>query len=163
MQEDLLYATMGGLMGTATGRELEKRESTLPVPPAGYEPETLDATIQTYIQACEASTRAAKAIGVEVEKAVTALLAEVHDRTPEEQADLVTKLHDRLAKANLNLVKSTDELTRLRSFLAGGPDQRTDMTVKGEIELTAMLLTAVRAHGWRVVDSEGAEVEVALA
>lgn len=129
-------------------------------PPAGYEPESLDRTLAAYIGAIERSIETAKTLGDKVETAVTALLSQMTG-TPEEQAELLTRLHERLSKANLNLVKSTDELTRLRSFLAGGPDRREDITVKGELDLRMQLVAAIQQLGWRVVDEKGAVIEVA--
>lgn len=129
-------------------------------PPAGYEPESLDATITAYVAAIQKSIETAKALGEKVETTVTTLIGQLTG-TPEEQAELLTKLHERLSKANLNLVKSTDELTRLRSFLAGGPDRREDHTVKGELDLRVQLLAAIRQFGWRVVDANGVEVKAA--
>jgi hypothetical protein len=129
-------------------------------PPAGYDAESLDVTIRTYVEAVEKSITTAKAIGEKVESTVTTLLSQLTG-TPEEQAELLTKLHERLSKANLNLVKSTDELTRLRSFVAGGPDRREDITVKGELEIRVQLLAAIKQLGWRVTDANGTPIEVA--
>jgi hypothetical protein len=55
-------------------------------------------------------------------------------------------------------VKALDELTRLRSFVAGGPDSRPDLTVRSEIELRAILIQGVQAFGLRVVDKAGHDI-----
>lgn len=128
------------------------------LPPAGYEPTKLDATLRSYVASCEKSIRIAESLGTKVESAIDALVKGEVEGTPEEQAELLTRLHERLTKANLNLVKSTDELTRLRSFLAGGPDSRPDLTVKGEIELRMILFAAVKAQGLKIVTADGVEV-----
>lgn len=163
---------MGTLMGTPglqpetgrPGRALAIRSAHSPatLPPAGYEPTDLDDSIKEYVAACGVSVKVAHSLSKQVEEAVTALVGQVQG-SPEEKAELLSRLHERLSKATLNLVKSTDELTRLRSFLAGGPDQRADLNVKGELELTSMVVQAVRALGWRVVDAAGNEIEVTVA
>lgn len=130
--------------------------------PAGYEPAELDTMLRSYVAAAEKSIRITESIGTKAEEAVTALIEQVKKATDFDgalmTADALTKLHERLTKANLNLVKSTDELTRLRSFLAGGPDSRPDLTVKGEIELRAILFAAVKAQGFKLVNADGVEV-----
>lgn len=143
------------------GRAVAQRTAQFPAtPPAGYEPAALDDTIRSYVAAVEKSIRTADALSKRVEEAVTDLIKQITG-TPEEKAELLTKLHERMSKAALNLVKSTDELTRLRSFLAGGPDSRPDLTVRGEVELRSLLLVAVQQLGWRVMDANGKAIEVA--
>jgi len=153
----------------ATGRPGRAEATSVPalspsqLPPAGYEATKLDATLRSYVASCETSIRIAKSLGTKVETVIETLVKGGVTGTPEEQAELLTRLHERLTKANLNLVKSTDELSRLRSFLAGGPDARADLSVKGEIELLGIVLTAVRAMGWSVVDQSGKAIEVQAA
>lgn len=153
----------------ATGRPGRADATSVPalspsqLPPAGYEAKELDGTLRSYIASCETSIRIAKSLGTKVESAIETLVKGAVAGSPEEQAELLTRLHERLTKANLNLVKSTDELSRLRSFLAGGPDARADLTVKGEIELVGMILAAVRTMGWAVVDQNGKAIEVLAA
>lgn len=130
--------------------------------PSGYEAAELDTTVRSYVAVCERSIRTAESLGKKVEEAVTTLVAQVTG-SPEEQADLLTKLHERLSKANLNLVKSTDELTRLRSFLAGGPDSRPDLSVRGEHELLLVVLQAAAQLGWKVYDGQGRELAIDVA
>lgn len=147
----------------ASGRPVRADRTLVPAPstlsPAGYAPDSLDETLRSYLAAGEKSIQVARALGAKVEEAVNTLVAEMTG-TPEEQAELLTKLHERLTKACLNLVKSTDELSRLRSFLAGGPDSRPDLSLQGEVELRVMLVAAVQQLGWRVMDQAGVIVEV---
>jgi hypothetical protein len=135
-------------------------------PPAGYEPDKLDTTIRSYVGACEKNIRTAESLGTKVEAAITALINLPATTAPDAivaEANMLTKLHERMTKASLNLVKSTDELTRLRSFLAGGPDSRPDLTVRGEIELRGLLLVAVKQLGWSVRDAAGKAIDVEVA
>lgn len=132
------------------------------VPPAGYDAHALDKTILSYLATIEKSIRIAESLGTKVEQAVTTLCEQITG-TPQEQAELLTTLHDRLAKANLNLVKSTDELTRLRSFLAGGPTDRKNLDVTGEVELRSLLVVAVKQLGWTVIDAGGKPIDVEAA
>lgn len=128
---------------------LSVREANMPapMPPAGYDPSRLDQTIRGYLAVGEKSIRHAESLQTRIEKALERLAtAPDADDALEEAATLVT-LHDKLSKANLNLVKATDELTRLRSFLAGGPDSRADLTVMGELDLRALVVTAVKKLG----------------
>jgi hypothetical protein len=174
-----MAAMMGESAGStmpATGRpgraavmpSLDCTRSTVPalsshLTPAGYEPAQLDAALRSYLATCEKSVRIAESLGKKVEEAVNTLIAQMQAATDydgaAEHATLATTLHERLSKANLNLVKSTDELTRLRSFLAGGPDSRPDLTVKGEVELRVLLFAAVKKLGLRVTTDNGVEVE----
>lgn len=148
--------------GAVTTRGDAAPASSPSLPPAGYEPTALDETIRSHIAACQKAVRIADTIGNRVETAVNDLVTQIAG-TPEEKAELLTKLHERLSKATLNLVKSTDELTRLRSFLAGGPDRREDITVKGELDIRVQLLAAITQLGWRVVDGDGRDIVVEAA
>ena len=159
MGESAVQATATGRPGRAvTTRGNAAPAQSSPLTPAGYESTQLDESLRAYVATCERSIRTAESLGKKVEEAVTTLVEQIQG-SPEEKAELLTKLHERLSKANLNLVKSTDELTRLRSFLAGGPDSRPDLTVKGEIELRAILFAAVKSQGFRIVTEAGVEVE----
>jgi Ser/Thr protein kinase RdoA (MazF antagonist) len=110
---------------------------------AGYEPARLDVMIQGYLRVCERAVAQAEALGPLVEQAI-GLLAEtpVADTKEDvrERASDATLLFERTTKASLNLVKAADELTRLRSFLAGGPDSRPDISAMGEHELRQMIV-----------------------
>lgn len=165
---------MGAMMGesavpaTATGRPgraATTRGAAAPahsLTPAGYEASELDATLRSHIAASEKNIRIAETLGPKIEEAVTTLIAVIKAATDYDgaiaQLEDLTRLHERFTKANLNLVKSTDELTRLRSFLAGGPDSRADLTVMGEIQLRALVFTAVKNLGLRVVNGDNIEV-----
>src|SRR5262245_12548522 len=110
------------VQATATGRT-GRAGSSVPatsrpspsLPPAGYKPDKLDATIRDHLEVCEVTIRHAQALGKRVEKALERLEG-AQLGTAVEEAELVTTLFDRMAKANLNTVKSVDELSRLRSF-----------------------------------------------
>jgi hypothetical protein len=78
-------------------------------------------------------------------------------------AEVATMLLERLSKAGLNMVKALDEMSRLRSFLAGGPDHRSDLSVHSEVELRGMLVMAVEALGWKVIDGAGRHVPALVA
>jgi hypothetical protein len=121
--------------------------------PVGYEPHRLDETINSHIGACEKAIRIAESLGKKVGEAVehVSQLTLSGGSSAVDDADKLSALHERMTKATLNLVKATDELSRLRSFVAGGPDSRTDYTGKSEVELRQMLFEHVRALGYDVV------------
>jgi hypothetical protein len=141
------------------GRGIPAGRSDAALPPAGYEPTQLDTTIRSHIAACEKAVRIAESLGPKVEEAVNQIVNGQMAGTPEVKADLLSKLHERLSKATLNLVKSTDELSRLRSFLAGGPDSRPDLSARGERELRVLLFKAILQLGWRVIDDKGQVID----
>jgi hypothetical protein len=133
------------------------------VTPAGFQPEDLDAAVRSHVAAASTAIRHAESLGKRVEVA----LANLEKHTLQGSGDLdtalaeanaLTTLFDRQSKASLNLVKALDELTRLRSFVAGGPDSRPDLTVRSEIELRAILIQGVQAFGLRVVDKAGHDI-----
>lgn len=161
---------MKGSLGQAPttgrpGRAVTTRGSTAaahsPTPPAGYDASELDSSIKKYLVVCERTIRHAEHIGKQVSTYLERL-----DSAPAgpdgtmADASQATTLLERLTKAGLNLVKATDELSRLRSFLAGGPDSRPDLSGSGEAELRKMLLVAVLALGWKVTDGAGRAIEV---
>ena len=115
----------------------------------GYEPEKLDSAIRRHLAVAETSVRHAEALGQRVEEALKNLeghkLAGAADLdTALEEASLLTVLFDRQSKAVLNLVKATDELSRLRSFVAGGADSRPDLASLSDSELAAKVLEAAQ-------------------
>lgn len=124
-------------------------------PPAGYTADKLDDTLGTYLAVANRTIRHAEALGKRVEDALANLEAAglTGGASALDEANTITVLYDRMTKAGLQLTKALDELTRLRSFLAGGPDSRPDLTVKGEIELRALVLTAVKTLGLKVVEA----------
>jgi hypothetical protein len=114
--------------------------------PAGYAPEDLDKSLRKYISVCEANIRHAASLSKRVEGSLAALeTVKVED--PVAHANTLTTMYDRMIKAGMNAVKAIDELSRLRSFLAGGPDSRPDLTIKGEVELRHMIVSAVKQMG----------------
>jgi len=118
--------------------------------PTGYHPEELDQTIQKFIAVAEVNIRHAQRLSKRVEDALAAL-DDGKAEDPVEHANKMTIIWERLAKTGMALVKSTDELTRLRSFVAGGPDSRPDLTVKGELQLRTIVLAAVKQLGKEAV------------
>lgn len=136
-------------------QDLALRSQTMP---AGYPPEELDKALRKYVAVAEQNMRQVESLGPRVEEALKALEgAEGEDAL--DTANKMTILYDRMTKAGLNVVKAIDELTRLRSFLAGGPDSRPDLTVRSEIELRAMILTAVKSMGPGVVAELVSEIQ----
>jgi hypothetical protein len=138
---------MGGNQVTAGTLPPQVSSAILPV---GYAPQDLDASLQKYIAVVEANVRHAASLQKRVGEALKALEG-VPVEDPVRHANTVTLMYDRMIKAGMNAVKAIDELSRLRSFLAGGPDSRPDLTVKGEIELRAMIVGAVKHMGPEVV------------
>lgn len=123
--------------------------------PAGYDAPSLDATLRSYIAVAEKTIRQAESLGKRVDEALVNLEnAGLQGGVfAIREAGAMTMLHDRMSKSSLQLVKALDELTRLRSFLAGGPDSRPDLTIKGELDLRAIVLTAVKTLGMKVVEA----------
>ncbi len=114
----------------------------------GYEPHALDETIARHIAVAEKAIRVAQALEPLVTETVRRLSdAKIEVGTEAPAANQATILFDRMTKASLNLVKAVDELSRLRSFVAGGPDSRPDLSAKGETELRDVLLDALRKLG----------------
>jgi hypothetical protein len=128
--------------------------------PAGYEAPALDDAIRAGIAAANANARHCEALGKRVEDALKNLESHKLGAAPLEEANALTTLHDRMAKANLNTVKALDELSRLRSFVAGGPDSRPDITARGEHELRKMILQALVQLGLRAIDAKGDVIDV---
>jgi hypothetical protein len=119
-----------------------------------YEPDALDRQIRTYVAVCERSAVIAEHLAKKAEAAMEAVAKRPlrgGAKTMAEAKEL-TQLHERLSKANLNLVKAMDELSRLRSFLAGGPDSRPELTHKSEVELRALVLEIAPRLGFRLVE-----------
>jgi hypothetical protein len=112
--------------------------------PVGYDATQLDPLIADYIAVVERAVGQVKALGDKLEPLIRN--ADLDDPAA------ATLLYDRMAKAALNVTKALDELSRLRSFVDGGPDSSKELTAKSEVELRAMLLTALPKLGLRVVD-----------
>lgn len=109
-------------------------------PVVAYDPADLDKQIKRYLGIAERNAQIVEELGPKLaEKA----------RIEADGLDLESTsiVYDRLVKADLNLVKALDELSRLRSFLSGGPDTRPDLSSMGEIELRGVLLLGIKALG----------------
>jgi len=115
-----------------------------------YDPTDLDRSIRRYVGVAERNIAAMETLGGQITPLLE-VLKPVLDGTAApaalETIERVTVIYDRLVKAGLNLTKATDELSRLRSFLSGGPDSRPDLTAASEIELRAILVAAVKKLG----------------
>ena len=124
---------------------------TLSGHPEGTRQVALDEQIKRYIGIAERNSKIVEEIG-------PVLADKIRAETASLDAESTSIIYDRLVKADLNLVKATDELSRLRSFLAGGPDTRPDLSSLGENELTGMFVAMVRALGvtkvQQVIDAE---------
>lgn len=111
-------------------------------PVVGYDPVALDEQVRKYVGIAEKNLALLEDLGAPL---AAGIKAEVEAKSLD--AESTSIIYDRLVKAGLNLVKATDELSRLRSFLSGGPDTRPDLSSLGEVELRAIILGAVRALG----------------
>lgn len=109
-------------------------------PVVGYDPVALDEQIKRYVGIAERNSKIVEELG-------PVLADKIRAETSSLDAESTSIIYDRLVKADLNLVKATDELARLRSFLSGGPDTRPDLSSLGEIELRGIIVTAIRALG----------------
>jgi len=109
-------------------------------PVVGYDPVALDAQLTKYVAAAERNLGILEDLGAPLAEKVKAQTAGL-------DVEATSIIYDRLVKAGLNLVKATDELSRLRSFLSGGPDTRPDLSSLGETELTVLFINMVRALG----------------
>lgn len=121
---------------------------------AGYEADVLDPILDSQIAVCAKTVRQAELLGKKVEEALRKLdeVALQGGANALQDANAVTMLFERMSKAGLNVVKAVDELSRLRSFMAGGPDSRPELTGKSEIELRALIVGLLPQLGLKVVD-----------
>lgn len=109
-------------------------------PVVAYDPVDLDKQIKKFLAIAERNIDTLEALGEPLAKRIK---AEVDANSLDAEATSI--VYDRLVKAGLNLVKATDELSRLRSFLSGGPDTRPDLSSMGELELRGVLLAGIKA------------------
>ena len=119
--------------------------------PAGVDPRALDTSLSLYVGQAESAIRHVEALSKAIEASLGNMM--VPDRPTLDEADTITNIHERATRSALNAVKALNEVARLRSFLAGGPDSRPDLTVRGEIELRAIVLGAIKDLGWKVVEA----------
>ena len=121
-------------------------------PVVGYDPVALDEQIRRYIGIAERNSKIVEELG-------PVLADKIRAETATLDAESTSIIYDRLVKADLNLVKATDELSRLRSFLSGGPDTRPDLSSLSEVELTGIFIGMIRTLGVaRVQELVDAEV-----
>jgi hypothetical protein len=119
----------------------------------GYQPEELDALLHRYLTQAEQFLKMGQSLTAQTENALK-VIASADDpgwKTPAEAGEALTNWLDRLARAGANVVKALDQLSRLRSFLAGGPDSRPDLSSRGEQDLRRMLEETLSRMGHRMV------------
>jgi hypothetical protein len=122
--------------------------------PTGYRADGLDKTLARYIGVCESNIHLLADLVPKVESLLKLVAKSKDDpETALITANQVTVLYDRMSKAGLNIVKALDELSRLRSFVAGGPDTRPDLLNKGEHELRALVRDAAIKFGLLPADA----------
>ena len=126
---------------------------------AGYEAPTLDPILEKHVSACQVSIESVNSLKKALEQAIVNMQLAAPGTDSVQEAERVAAIFEKVSRASLNLVKATDELTRLRSFLDGGPDSRPDLTSRGELELRVIVLKAVQQLGWKVVEQDGKAVE----
>lgn len=119
--------------------------------PAGFEPTGLDPTLRKYVTFAEENMRLLEVMGPKLSAIIERLAASPEGPTAIRDAEDITLIYDRMSKAGLNIVRALDELSRLRSFLAGGPDSRPDLSHRGEHELRTLLLDACEKLGFDLV------------
>lgn len=125
-----------------------------PGPKTAYDPAALDRSVRRYVGVAEKNLAVMESIGDDIPSILEKFKARVKvDAEAFDDLERLTVVYDRLVKAGLNLVKATDELSRLQSFLGGGPDSRPDLTAASEIHLRELLVTAIRQLGPAVVQA----------
>jgi hypothetical protein len=117
----------------------------------GFEPEKLDQTVDRLIRQLDAGLNDVAQLQPLITRLAARLAVDLDERddggTPDERErnheKLLAKL-ERYTKLLLNLTKTTDELARLRSFAAGGADQRPDVGRLSDYELEELVLKAAQ-------------------
>lgn len=123
-------------------------------PATAYDAAALTASVRRYVGVAERNLAAMEELGNQIQpllERVKPLLEQSAPAAALDDAERVTIVYDRLVKAGLNLVKATDELSRLTSFLSGGPDSRPDLTAMSEVELRQILIEQAEKLGLRIV------------
>ena len=145
----------------AVSLPLVPESGLLPQSQAGYEPEALDKALENGVRACERVIFQTESLGKQVETALENMKASLGGPDALHEAERVVLVFERMTKSCTYLVKCTDELTRLRSFLAGGPDSRPDLSAKSESDLVKEVLAAIKGLGWQVtIPSSGKLIPV---
>lgn len=122
-------------------------------PVVGFDPAALSAQVTRYVGIAEKNIALLEKMGTPLADLVK---AEMEAKSLD--AESTSIIWDRLVKAGLNLVKATDELSRLTSFLSGGPDTRPDLSSLSEVDLRGILVVAIKALGVTEVQKLLAEV-----
>lgn len=118
-------------------------------PVVAYDARSLRLNVRRYVDIAESNLLALETVGAQM-RPLLETLRDAIDRDAVEGTvtlERISIVWDRLVKAQTNLVKATDGLARLESFLDGGPDSRPDLSSMGENELRAIVVSAVRALG----------------
>jgi hypothetical protein len=116
---------------------------------AGFAPEKLDPIVEAFFASLKTGQDELEKIRPVIVRLSERVLAEVETIGSDPEAR--EALHDRLlgrlerySKLLLNFSKSADELTRLRSFVAGGADSRPDLGDLDDQELEKLVLNAAK-------------------
>lgn len=119
--------------------------------PAGYQPGALDEPVRALIGRANQSLRFAESLERRIEAALADLENHPWGTDRLEEAERVVAMAEKFSRAQTNLAKAVSELTRLRSFVAGGPDSRPDVSAKSEVELLEILRTKLEEMGYEIV------------
>jgi hypothetical protein len=115
-------------------------------PAVAYDAKTLRLNVRRYVGIAERNLDALEKVGDQMQPLLDEFRAAVDRDAVEGTVTLerISIVYDRLVKAQMNLVKATDGLARLESFLDGGPDSRPDLSSMGEQELLALVVSVVK-------------------
>ena len=121
--------------------------------PASYDPDALDRPIQAALGVTDKHIAIATRLGKKVEEAMTRLEKDDFSQTEDalELMNSMVTFHEKMSRSGAQLVKCIDDLSRLRSFVSGGPDSRPDLSSKGELELMEMLRDAADKLGFLLI------------
>ena len=115
-----------------------------------YDPRAFAQSVVRYAGAAETNLGVIEDLGSQLKPILANAKKVLETEGPTlavDHLDRISIIYDRLVKAGLNLVKATDELSRLQSFLSGGPDSRPDLSSLSEVELRSLLAGAIKTLG----------------
>jgi hypothetical protein len=141
-----------------------RRRGSEQLPESAFAPERLDSPV---VGAVAALTKAVE-LWARLEPKVSKFLAEFdpdaelgEKETGADRAGKVLGLLEKLSKVVMNLTKSVDEASRLRNFLAGGPDSRTETKDMSDVELMDVIVNVAVARGlWRAIRARAKDAGV---
>jgi hypothetical protein len=111
----------------------------------------LDEPVRALIGRAHSSLRFSESLEKRIEKSLIELESHPWGADRLDEAERVIAMAEKFSRAQTNLAKAISELTRLRSFVAGGPDSRQDYTAKSERELLALIRTKLDEMGYEIV------------